>query len=530
MAKTRGKGNQMLNAAGEARFNERQTTVGRRQASQRDEFYAQEYADKVLAAYDKYTSSMHKIHDQLRTAQAGLEKIDEKGMAEDIIIAIEKIEKLQRLAISTTSAYTTELAGYDSERLESIKKGNVQEDIFVAESIDMRIKAKNAEVKKSLAELDAQYNELESTITATKDYTPTDEDILNVRRQQKDILTQKQDQLCEYANFMQQTAKYRDKVIDPVRRRREEEEALAKEILGDNKVETPEETKAKAEVVTSAFANAQEKANQRWEAFKAAPGIHQIVSVGSFVAGGIAKKTEPWRNDIKAAYAMMKERKQMRKVEKDLARLDELSGVTGEESHVARFKAMLSGKDKVAEPETKVSEEAPVLVPVTEAEPEVKAEESVTEVAPAEEPKVVEPETAESLHDKRVRAAANKATLQAFDGSGLRSMINDYYWSDVSETHDVMKELESSDNVMNDLTQYTDRLKKVISHFPNKKLRESLNERINTAMTATYQAKTEAERKVSAAEARIRDSQAFLAELDGHSETQAEDVQTEAGI
>lgn len=536
MAKRKGKGplpltKPVLDASNAERFEARRTTVARREAVKRDEFYAQEYANKVIAAHDKYVSSMQKIHAQLKTAQEGLAKIDEKGMADDLIAAIEKIEKLQRMEISTTSAFTTELAGYDSERLDSIRKSGNKNYIFAAESIDMRIKAENTNVKKSLAELDAQYNELEATIATTKDYTPTDEDVLEVRRKQQVILEQKQAKMLGYAKFLEESAQRRDAVIDPTRRRREDEAALEQEFVDGKRpasAETPEETKAKADVIATSFDIAEKKSNPKWEAFKSAPVVSHLIAAGSFISSKVSKKLEPFATDIKAAYAVMKERKQMRKVEQDLARLDELTGKTGEESHVSRFKAMLAEKGSVAESVTETKETSkPEFVPVSEPE-ETKAEVAETE-APVAEASITEEAPAESEHDRRVRRASNIAVLQALDGNGLRKMINDYYWSDVSATQDVLKDLETSDNAMADLTQYTERLKNVISHFPNEKLREALTARVDGAMTNIYQAKTEAERKVSAAEARVRDSQEFLASLDGEPGSQPEE-EVETGI
>ena len=120
----------------------------------------------------------------------------------------------------------------------------------------------------------------------------------------------------------------------------------------------------------------------------------------------------------------------------------------------------------------------------------------------------------EDIHATRVKRASNQAALKSFDESGLRQMINDYYWSDVSDTHDVLKDLESSGNVFGDLMQYTNRLKRVIGHFPDENLRKALTKRVDTAMTGIYQSKTSAEKKVLVAENRIKDSQAFLESLD----------------
>lgn len=561
MAKKRGKSGEtpVLDGSNASRFRDRHNIVSRRKASRRDEFYAQEYAEKVLNAHTKYVSSMKELREKLRLAQEGLAKIDEKGMTDDIIAAIEKIEKIQRMEISLTSSYTTELAGYDSERLETIRTGGDAKDIFMAESFDTRIKLKNSEVKQSIAALDEQYNELESSITPTKDYTPTDEDVLAVRRKQKAILEEKQQQMLSYAQFLEQTAKYRSEVIDPSRRRKEEEEALERDLAdtaekpkAEKPAESPEETAEKKKKIESAFSDAEKKSHPKWEAFKALPVVSHLIVGGSFIKHKLDEKLEPFKSDIKAAYAVMKERKQVRKIEKDLSRLDELQGNSEETSHVARFKAILAERRDALknEAEAPKSEATPAsgktdspLVPVTDipeskpaeakAEPAKSTEEAAkadtgksgapaaetSTDAPATEAETkaetkAEPPTPESIHDARVKRAANQAALKSLDESGLRQMINDYYWSDVADTHDVLKDLESSENVMGDLTQYTDRLKRVISHFPDEELRKALTERVDTAMTGIYQSKTDAEKKVSDAEARIRDSQAFLESLD----------------
>ena len=314
MVKMRGKSEvtPVLNGSNDERFKTRYDIVSRHKNSLRDEFHAQEYAEKVLQAHDKYVSSMKEIREKLKLAQEGLARIDEKGMTNDIISVIEKIEKIQMMEISLTSAYTTELAGYDSERLTSIREGGNDKDIFLAESIDTHIKSKNAEVKQIIAALDEDYNNLEKSIAQTKDYTPTNEDILLVRRKQNSILEQKKQQMLEYAKFLEQTAKYRSEAIDPFKRLKEEEEALVREFAEEKEIsaESPEETVAKRKKIASAFLNAEKRVHPKWEAFKALPVVSHLIAGGSFVKHKLDKKLEPFKSDVKAAYAVMKERNQ----------------------------------------------------------------------------------------------------------------------------------------------------------------------------------------------------------------------------
>ena len=131
----------------------------------------------------------------------------------------------------------------------------------------------------------------------------------------------------------------------------------------------------------------------------------------------------------------------------------------------------------------------------------------------ASEPANVQPE---DLHTARLRKAGNRAVLQALDDTGLRRMINDYYWTDISKTHDIVDELSSSENVMTDATKYVDHIKGMINHWPNETYRKAMINKLDTAMMETYAAKTESEKKVSAAEARIRDSEEFLSNLDSY--------------
>lgn len=541
MAKMRGKSEvtPVLNGSNDERFKTRYDIVSRHKNSLRDEFHAQEYAEKVLQAHDKYVSSMKEIREKLKLAQEGLARIDEKGMTNDIISVIEKIEKIHMMEISLTSAYTTELAGYDSERLTSIREGGNDKDIFLAESIDTHIKSKNAEVKQIIAALDEDYNNLEKSIAQTKDYTPTNEDILLVRRKQNSILEQKKQQMLEYAKFLEQTAKYRSEAIDPFKRLKEEEEALVREFAEEKEIstESPEETVAKRKKIASAFLNAEKRVHPKWEAFKALPIVSHLIAGGSFVKHKLDKKLEPFKSDVKAAYAVMKERNQIRKTWKNLSILDELHGNNKETGYVSRFKTIIANKQDDFSDNTEPMKEEPVSakvdesfasvtdLPDTESKLDLVESNSVSETSEAESALAksgsgtssgtsAEQLSPEAIHVTRVKRASNQAALKSFDESGLRQMINDYYWSDVSDTHDVLKDLESSGNVFGDLMQYTNRLKRVIGHFPDENLRKALTERVDTAMTGIYQSKTSAEKKVLAAEARIRDSQAFLEGLD----------------
>ena len=537
MAKMRGKSEvtPVLNGNNDERFKTRYDIVSRHKNSLRDEFHAQEYAEKVLQAHDKYVSSMKEIREKLKLAQEGLARIDEKGMTNDIISVIEKIEKIQMMEISLTSAYTTELAGYDSERLTSIRESGNNKDIFLAESIDTHIKSKNAEVKQRIAALDEDYNNLERSIVQTKDYTSTNEDILLVRRKQNSILEQKKQQMLEYAKFLEQTAKYRSEAIDPFKRLKEEEEALVREFAEEKEIsaESPEETVAKRKKITSAFLNAEKRVHPKWEAFKALPIVSHLIAGGSFVKHKLDKKLEPFKSDVKAAYAVMKERNQIRNTLKNLSILDELHGNNKETGYVSRFKTIIAKKQDDFSDNTEPMKEEPVSVKVDESfasvtdlpDDESKLDSvkldsvksnSVSETSEAGTSSDTSAEqlSPEDIHATRVKRASNQAALKSFDESGLRQMINDYYWSDVSDTHDVLKDLESSGNVFGDLMQYTNRLKRVIGHFPDENLRKALTKRVDTAMTGIYQSKTSAEKKVLAAENRIKDSQAFLESLD----------------
>ena len=546
MAKMRGKSEvtPVLNGSNDERFKIRYDIVSRHKNSLRDEFHVQEYAEKVLQAHDKYVSSMKEIREKLKLAQEGLARIDEKGMTNDIISVIEKIEKIQMMEISLTSAYTTELAGYDSERLTSIREGGNNKDIFLAESIDTHIKSKNAEVKQRIAALDEDYNNLEKSIAQTKDYTPTDEDVLLVRRKQNSILEQKKQQMLEYAKFLEQTAKYRSEAIDPFKRLKEEEEALVREFAEEKEIsaESPEETVAKRKKIASAFLNAEKRVHPKWEAFKALPIVSHLIAGGSFVKHKLDKKLEPFKSDVKATYAVMKERNQIRKTLKNLSLLDELHGNNKETGYVSRFKTIIANKQDDFSDNTEPMKEEPVSAKVDESFASVTdlpndeskldsvkldsvksnsvSETSEAESALAKSGSGTSSETSaeqlspEDIHATRVKRASNQAALKSFDESGLRQMINDYYWSDVSDTHDVLKDLESSGNVFGDLMQYTNRLKRVIGHFPDENLRKALTKRVDTAMTGIYQSKTSAEKKVLAAENRIKDSQAFLESLD----------------
>lgn len=541
MAKMRGKSEvtPVLNGSNDERFKTRYDIVSRHKNSLRDEFHAQEYAEKVLQAHDKYVSSMKEIREKLKLAQEGLARIDEKGMTNDIISVIEKIEKIQMMEISLTSAYTTELADYDSERLTSIREGGNDKDIFLAESIDTHIKSKNAKVKQRIAALDEDYNNLEKSIAQTKDYTPTNEDILLVRRKQNSILEQKKQQMLEYARFLEQTAKYRSEAIDPFKRLKEEEEALVREFAEEKEIsaESPEETVAKRKKITSAFLNAEKRVHPKWEAFKALPIVSHLIAGGSFVKHKLDKKLEPFKSDVKAAYAVMKERNQIRKTWKNLSILDELHGNNKETGYVSRFKTIIANKQDDFSDNTEPMKEEPVSAKVDESfvfvtdlpndeskldsvKPNSVSETSEAESALAKSEAGTSSDTSaeqlspEDIHATRVKRASNQAALKSFDESGLRQMINDYYWSDVSDTHDVLKDLESSGNVFGDLMQYTNRLKRVIGHFPDENLRKALAKRVDTAMTGIYQSKTSAEKKVLAAENRIKDSQAFLESLD----------------
>ena len=176
-------------------------------------------------------------------------------------------------------------------------------------------------------------------------------------------------------------------------------------------------------------------------------------------------------------------------------------GRTGEDSYLSKFKASLS-PDKPVEPEVLDTDEIKVPETVIPAEPVVSTESEPVVLSPGQ------------LHENRVKRASNKAVIDSLNETGLRKIINDYYWTDVSQTHDIATELGSSDNAMTDLNQYVDRIKGMITHWPNATYRENMISKLDNAMMQTYAKKSESEKKVSAAEARVRDSEEFLRSLD----------------
>lgn len=484
--KTRGK-KTVLHAEDNKRYGTVHEVLATRRQQRVNTANAQTYTDSMQTAYQSYASAMKNIRANLEAATQGLASIDEKGMSDKIIESIDAIAEIRREQMSATSAYSTQMAEYDSKRISYLRENGTNKDRFVVEQFEERIKERNARLRTQVDELDHQYQDVETDLyrdDTGKHKEPTEAEVLTAKREMDRILEEKSKVMEDYAAFMQKTAVERN------------------EVLQDWDVpEPPKETVQKAEQLTTAFSSAETKMHSRWETFKALPVISHLSAAGALLSQKLAPTVSNVKSDLLTGYAAMKENRQMRKVEKTLSDLDQSKGLTGEDSYLSRFKASLNAKKEDITEEIKVPES---VIPDT-----VQTQEPVTE-----EPEMASSLSPEQVHANRLKRASNKAVVESLNETGLRKIINDYYWSDVSQSHDIVTELGSSDNAMQDLNQYVDRVKNMISHWPNAKYRENMMDKLNTAMMETYNKKSESEKKVSAAEARVRDSEAFLRSLD----------------
>ena len=517
--KQRGK-NAAMRLDDSSRFDTMHSVLEKQRQLKKNTVNAQEYTDNMRSAYKAYTSSIQKIRENLAKATEGLAAIDEKGMSDKIIEAIEKVSEIRNKQIAAASEYSTQMASFDSTRTSYIKNNGDSRDRFVVDKFEEMVRQRNAKLREEIDDLDRQYREIETDLyrdDSGKHHDPTDEEILQAKRTQDKILEQKQQLMDEYATFLQNTAVERDEILNGWQDK-EKEQSAKKSVP-----EASEETKAKEEKIISAFDTAEKSAHPRWEKFKSLPVIAQLTAGGVAIGKKIAPKFETMKSDLLAGYAVIKERKQVRKVEHALSDLDKLQGKEGGNSYLSRFKdSLLQGSGaatEVSEPAPASVEEKPeTVVPETvSTEQEVSVGESFAESSDTVSEKAnVHPE---DLHTARLRKAGNRAVLQALDDTGLRRIINDYYWTDISKTNDIMDELSSSENVMTDVTKYVDRIKGMVNHWPNETYRKAMINKLDTAMMETYAAKTESEKKVSAAEARIRDSEEFLNNLDNSGNT-----------
>lgn len=515
--KQRGK-NAAMHLDDNSRFDTMHSVLEKQRQMKKNTVNAQEYTDNMRSAYKVYTSSTQKIRENLAKATEGLAAIDEKGMSDKIIEAIEKVSEIRNKQIAAASEYSTQMASFDSTRTGYIKNNGDSRDRFVVDKFEEMVRQRNAKLREEIDDLDRQYREIETALyrdDSGKHHDPTDEEILDAKRTQDKILEQKQQLMDEYATFLQKTAVERDEILNGWQDK-EKEQSAKKSVP-----EASEETKAKEDKIISVFDTAEKSAHPRWEKFKSLPVIAQLTAGGVAIGKKIAPKFETMKSDLLAGYAVMKERKQVRKAERALSDLDKLQGKEGSNSHLSRFKDSLlqgSGATTEVSERTSVEEKSETAVPET-----ASTEQEVSVAVPfsdssdtASEPVNIQ---SEDLHTARLRKAGNRAVLQALDDTGLRRMINDYYWTDISKTHDIVDELSSSENVMTDVTKYVDHIKGMINHWPNETYRKAMINKLDTAMMETYAAKTESEKKVSAAEARIRDSEEFLNNLDNSGST-----------
>lgn len=527
MAKTKGK-NSPLVINDDPRFETMHAALAEQRRTQVVQVNMQSYVDNMAAEQKLYMSATQKIQENLKTAEQGLQKIDEKGMTDKIIEAIEKVSEIRRKQIACDSKHITNIAEHDSNFTKGIREQGDYHDTFVVDQLEEKIKQKNAEMQEELALLDEQYSLVESNLHKDRNGNhcdkPADADLIEARRQQDSILAEKQKVMADYAMFLWDVAEDRERLLF-VKEDREEASSEAQETKdhpdrAQDEEDTPESVSEKESKIFSAFENATEKARPHWDKFKSLPVISGLVAGGAAVGRNVSSKFDTWKSDIVAGYAVMKERKQIRKAERVLSNLDELQSNDGTGSYMSKFKDVLNHN---ADPEVEVSHDEDLPIEPTP-EPEPEQEPEVTELPEdTVEPESVPDEPKESLHDSRIRKAENQAMLQALESTGLRKMINDYYWTDVTEAHDILDELSSSDNVMTDLAQYTGKIKSMISHWPNERLCEAMTQKIDNAMTEVYHAKDTSHKKVLAAEARIKDSEEFLRSLDENGSVDAKD-------
>ena len=495
------KGKVALSAKDNVRYENIHNTLADRRQQRVNTANAQTYTDEMKTAYQSYTSTMKNIRANLEAAKQGLAAIDEKGMSDKIIESIESIAEIRQKQMAATSAYSTQMAGFDSKRISYLKEHGSNKDRFIVEQFDEQIKQENAKLRIRVDELDHQYQDIEMDLyrdDSGKRKEPTDAEVLSAKREMDQILEEKNRVMEGYAMFMQKIAMERNEILH--------------EWTEDTQpVEANPETVKKADNLETAFSDAEKTVHPKWEKFKANPVISHLSVMGAAIGRKLAPKFENLKSDLLAGYSAMKENNQMRKVEKTLSDLDKIQGFTGDGSHLSKFRASLESGKSVAS----VSSESDFE--------EIKVPEVVTETAPGPTESVTESELSElspeQIRENRMKHAANKSVIASLDETGLRKIINDYYWSDISGTHDIATELQSSDNAMIDLNQYVNRIKGMIDHWPNALYRENMSQKLDAAMTETYARKSESERKVSAAESRIRDSEEFLRSLDMESDS-----------
>ena len=483
------KGKKPLSVRDNTRYAAVHDVLAERRKQQVNVANAQTYMDEMKTAYQSYASTMKGIRANLQVATQGLSSIDEKGMSDKIIESIDAIAEVRQEQMDVISTYSTQLASFDSKRISYLRENGSNKDRFIVDKFDEQIRQENAKLRLLVDDLDHHYQDIETDLyrdDAGKHREPTDAEVLAAKREMDQILEEKSRVMEDYAVFMQKIAVDRNEVLHD---------------WSDDTPVSPEVTQ-KVNALETAFADAETKSSSKWEKFKALPVVSHLMVAGAAIGKKMAPKLENVKSDLLAGYAAMKESHQMRKVERTLADLDQKKGLTGEDSYLSKFKASLHTEKQAVSEESDFEEiKVPETVILTESEP------VVTEMPAAEL-------SLEQLHENRVKRATNKAVIDSLNETGLRKIINDYYWSDVSGAHDIVTELSSSDNAMTDLNQYVDRIKGMIDHWPNATYRENMISKLDNAMMQTYAKKSESEKKVSSAEARVRDSEDFLRSLD----------------
>lgn len=461
------------------------------------------YRKKYKTIFDSYNSNMTDIRSKLQIAMQGLEQMNIKGLNDQISEAIDAVMLIRNNQIDEENKYIKQLAEIDTNRVKELCQNGGIQDKFIIKTFESKIKAEHDAFQKRLKDNESKDKELQ---TQLKDENISTSEKVELQRQRDDLLSSKYHECRNYARFLRDVAAERDDILH----------GISYEESVQNTKTKQEEIIQNTEQIENAFETATQNVGSKWQAFKSMPVVAGLLKGSRTVASKAKAKLSPYfeaaKGDFMAGYAAMKENRQTRRIEKDLVRYDKLMNNQGEDSFLAKFKSTLKeNKDNSDEAlETEGHMSVPDIPIAAESESEAEASE-VHDVAPET---VVEPETVEQIHDKRIRTAENAAVLHAVENTGLRKFINDYCWSDINETHDIMNKLQSSDNVIDDLTQYTSRLESMIEHFPNQKLQASLKEKLQTSMTEVYHEKAEAAKKVSAAEARIRDSEEFLKNLD----------------
>lgn len=489
----------------------------------------QAYLSGLAAAHKEYGSSMRKIKEDLALAEQGYDLIREKGVTDEITAAIEKISKVRLQQIAINSSYTTQLSQLDSKLMGTYREsGNIRE-LQIGEDLDARLISRHGAVMKKKSELEAQYAQIESDLHVDetgKHKEPTSEEILEARRKQDDLLAEKQRLMTDYIDFFHNVVAKRDNML-----------------RGEgNEAPKAAETQARVETIQQSFDQAEKTSHPKWEKFKSLPVISALTAGGAKIGKKISPKFSGLKEDLLAGYAEFKTLRESRKVEKALRAYDKVQGLEGDESYLAKFKRVLDAPD--TEPakssEAKTEPANPDFLTIPEENSPV--EESTDKAAAAQpeagdaKPEVSEPEaaeapkphvmTAEERHAVMIKNAENQAVIKSLQTTGLDKMLNDYYWGDIATAHNIVQDLSQSDNAMNDLTLYSEKVRTMISHWPDEKIRTDMTEKLNEAMTAIYQEKTTAGKRVIDAEARIRDSQAFLDSLCPPDEPEHQDDQT----